>query len=195
MFEKSFVSKLFIRICSSQASFSGYVRRCAYGCGESWNCMPFCPIPVSKIACLIIQSESLRNSLMISRIFCTHYILPFHRQFIFLHDVTIYEGRLTSVNQSEKVSTDQTKALTNQQSKQPEKHSQNKHLPNRKTRIKIPTSGPLSIPMTNDYLFRALLQKNNHVLKGLVCSLLHLSPEEVRSVTITPGKDTSTVEP
>ena len=89
------------------------------------------------------------------------------------------------MNQSEKVSTNPTKALTNQQSKQPEKHLQDKYLPDCKTRIKIPTSGPLAIPMTNDYLFRALLQKNNHVLKGLVCSLLHLSPEEVRSVTIT----------
>ena len=89
------------------------------------------------------------------------------------------------MNQSEKVSTDQTKAPTNQQSKQPEKHLQDKYLPDCNTRIKIPTSGPLSIPMTNDYLFRALLQKNNRVLKGLVCSLLHLSPEEVRSVTIT----------
>ncbi len=55
---------------------------------------------------------------MISRIFCTHYILPFHRQFIFLHDVTIYEGRLTSINQSEKGSTTPTKTLTKQQPKQ-----------------------------------------------------------------------------
>ena len=45
-------------------------------------------------------------------------------------------------------------------------------------------TGPVQIPMTNDYLFRALLQKNNHVLKGLICALLHLKPEEVTSVTI-----------
>ena len=32
--------------------------------------------------------------------------------------------------------------------------------------------------------FSALLQKNNHVLKGLICALLHLKPEEVISVTI-----------
>ncbi len=85
--------------------------------------------------------------------------------------------------QSEKVSTNQTKALTAQQSKQPEKHSQDKYLSDYKTRI--PTSGPLTIPMTNDYLFRALLQRNNHVLKGLICSLLHLCPDEVKSVKIT----------
>lgn len=47
------------------------------------------------------------------------------------------------------------------------------------------TSGTLAIPMTNDYLFRALLQRNNNVLKGLICSLLHLAPEEVDSVEIT----------
>ena len=45
-------------------------------------------------------------------------------------------------------------------------------------------TGPLAIPLTNDYLFRALLQRNNYVLKGLICSLLHLSPQEVSSVVI-----------
>lgn len=46
-------------------------------------------------------------------------------------------------------------------------------------------TGPLVIPMTNDYLFRALLQKNNKVLKGLICALLHLKPADVESVVIT----------
>ncbi|MBQ8262184.1 MAG: Rpn family recombination-promoting nuclease/putative transposase [Lachnospiraceae bacterium] len=46
-------------------------------------------------------------------------------------------------------------------------------------------SGPVLYPLTNDYLFRAVLQKNNFVLKGLICSLLHLSSEEVQSVTIS----------
>lgn len=45
--------------------------------------------------------------------------------------------------------------------------------------------GPLTIPMTNDYLFRALLQQNNKVLKGLISSLLHLPLEEIASVEIT----------
>lgn len=35
-------------------------------------------------------------------------------------------------------------------------------------------TGPLTISMTNDYLFRALLQQNNKVLKGLISSLMHL---------------------
>lgn len=46
-------------------------------------------------------------------------------------------------------------------------------------------AGTLPILMTNDYLFRALLQNNNYVLKGLVCSLLHLPFEAVQSVEIT----------
>lgn len=45
-------------------------------------------------------------------------------------------------------------------------------------------SGPLAFPLTNDYMFRALLQRNNKVLKSLICSLLHLHPEEVISATI-----------
>jgi len=48
----------------------------------------------------------------------------------------------------------------------------------------LSATGPLPIPMTNDYLFRAILQNNNYVLKGLICSLFCLSPEEVTSVTI-----------
>ena len=48
----------------------------------------------------------------------------------------------------------------------------------------LSASGPLTISMTNDYLFRALLQRNNHVLKGLICSLLNLSFSDVKSVII-----------
>lgn len=45
-------------------------------------------------------------------------------------------------------------------------------------------TGPVAIPMYNDYLFRALLQRNNRVLKGLICSLLHLDAEQVLTVSI-----------
>ena len=45
--------------------------------------------------------------------------------------------------------------------------------------------GPVPYCMTNDYLFRAVLQQSNPALKGLICSLLHLSEEEVVSVEIT----------
>ncbi len=39
--------------------------------------------------------------------------------------------------------------------------------------------------MTNDYMFRAVLQSNNKVLRGLICSLLHLHEKDVHSVEIT----------
>ena len=45
--------------------------------------------------------------------------------------------------------------------------------------------GPVPYNMTNDYMFRAVLQSNNTVLRGLICSLLHLSEKEVTSVEIT----------
>ena len=51
--------------------------------------------------------------------------------------------------------------------------------------IRIPQSGALIVPMTNDYLFRALLQRNNHVLKGLICALLHMDEADISSVIIT----------
>lgn len=51
--------------------------------------------------------------------------------------------------------------------------------------IAIPQEGALFVPMTNDYLFRALLQRNNYVLKGLICSLLHMEESEITSVVIT----------
>ena len=44
--------------------------------------------------------------------------------------------------------------------------------------------GALPIPMSNDYLFRALMQRNTNVLKSLICSLLHLDPADVTSVII-----------
>lgn len=45
--------------------------------------------------------------------------------------------------------------------------------------------GKIPYNMTNDYMFRAVLQKNNKVLRGLIGSLLHLTEEEMISVTIT----------
>ena len=45
-------------------------------------------------------------------------------------------------------------------------------------------TGKMPYSLTNDYLFRALLQKNNKVLKHLICDLLHMQPENVKTVTI-----------
>lgn len=53
-------------------------------------------------------------------------------------------------------------------------------------------SGKIDYTLTNDYMFRAVMQQNTTVLKGLISSLLHLNPENIRSVTILnpiqPGK-------
>lgn len=46
-------------------------------------------------------------------------------------------------------------------------------------------TGNIEYGFTNDYMFRAVLQRNKKVLKSLICSLLHLKSEEVISVEIT----------
>ncbi|MCM1268487.1 MAG: Rpn family recombination-promoting nuclease/putative transposase [Bacteroidales bacterium] len=46
-------------------------------------------------------------------------------------------------------------------------------------------TGKIPYNMTNDYMFRAVLQSSNKALRGLICSLLHLTESEVRSVAIT----------
>ncbi len=48
----------------------------------------------------------------------------------------------------------------------------------------LQATGRLPHPLTNDYMFKALLQKNKNVLKQLICSLLHLRPDEIESVEI-----------
>ena len=59
-------------------------------------------------------------------------------------------------------------------------------------------TGPIDYGMTNDYMFRSVLQRNTTVLKGLICSLLHLNPDDVSSVVITnpidPGDDINAKE-
>ncbi len=46
-------------------------------------------------------------------------------------------------------------------------------------------NGEIPYNMTNDYMFRAVLQSDNKALRGLICSLLHLAQEEVDVVEIT----------
>jgi len=48
----------------------------------------------------------------------------------------------------------------------------------------LEAKGAIDYNMTNNYMFRYILQKNRKVLKGLICSLLHLKPENVRSIEI-----------
>ena len=45
--------------------------------------------------------------------------------------------------------------------------------------------------MTNDYMFRYILQENEKVLRGLICALLSLKPEQIKSVEIKNPIDLS----
>lgn len=45
-------------------------------------------------------------------------------------------------------------------------------------------TGKIDYTLTNDYMFRAVMQKNEKVLRGLICSLLKLDAKEVKSVNI-----------
>lgn len=57
-------------------------------------------------------------------------------------------------------------------------------FPTPPTSILAFAKGPVSIPLTNDYMFRACLQKNNYALKGLISALLHLPINDIFSVEI-----------
>lgn len=46
-------------------------------------------------------------------------------------------------------------------------------------------TGRIDYTLMNDYMFRAVMQENEKVLRGLVCSLLRLNPGEVTSIIIT----------
>ncbi len=45
-------------------------------------------------------------------------------------------------------------------------------------------TGPLKYRLTNDYMFKAFLQKNEKALRGLLCALLRLNPGDIKSVVI-----------
>lgn len=49
--------------------------------------------------------------------------------------------------------------------------------------LKLPT-GKLKYPLTNDFMFKAVLQKNEVALKGLLCALLHMEMEEIAAIRI-----------
>lgn len=58
----------------------------------------------------------------------------------------------------------------------------------------LDATGEIPFNMTNDYMFRAVLQKNEKVLRGLVASLLHLNPEEIQVEITNPVKLGSTID-
>ncbi len=45
-------------------------------------------------------------------------------------------------------------------------------------------TGPVEYHLTNDYMFRAVMQKNENVLKHLLCALLRISTESVEKLEI-----------
>lgn len=51
--------------------------------------------------------------------------------------------------------------------------------------------GVIEYNMTNNYMFRYILQRNKKVLTGLICSLLHLKPEQIKSIEIINPIDLS----
>ena len=55
---------------------------------------------------------------------------------------------------------------------------------------KQPT-GVIQYNMTNDYMFRYILQKNEKVLRGLICALLNLKPKQIKFVEIKNPIDLS----
>ena len=44
--------------------------------------------------------------------------------------------------------------------------------------------GKIDYTLMNDCMFHSVMTKNGNVLKGLLCALLHLKPDEVQSITI-----------
>ena len=46
-------------------------------------------------------------------------------------------------------------------------------------------TGKLPFSLTNDYMFHAVFQKNKTALTGLICSVLHMKPEDIKSIVIT----------
>lgn len=45
-------------------------------------------------------------------------------------------------------------------------------------------TGKIDYTLMNDCMFHIVMQSNENVLKGLVCALLHLNPDNVKSVTL-----------
>ncbi len=65
------------------------------------------------------------------------------------------------------------------------KHTANQNTHQKAYRLLESVSGRMDYTMTNDFMFKAVLQRNNYVLLNLIAALLHLKPEDVKSVTVT----------
>ncbi len=65
------------------------------------------------------------------------------------------------------------------------KHNSKQHSHQKAYQLLETVSGPMDFTMTNDFMFKAVLQRNNYVLISLIASLLHLNPEDLKSATVT----------
>lgn len=57
-------------------------------------------------------------------------------------------------------------------------------MQNKQAMSYMDATGVIEYKMTNNYMFRFILQKNQKVLKGLIASLLHFNPTEIKMVEI-----------
>ena len=48
-----------------------------------------------------------------------------------------------------------------------------------------PFTGKLPYTLTNDFFFKAFLQRNEDALRGLLCAILSMKPEEITDIVIT----------
>lgn len=48
----------------------------------------------------------------------------------------------------------------------------------------LSAAGKIDFPMTNDYMFRSVLQSNNYALTGFISALLRIPPEQISSAEI-----------
>ena len=58
-------------------------------------------------------------------------------------------------------------------------------MENQRVRAFMNAQGSVRYNMTNNYMFRYILQKYKRILKGLICALLHLRAEQIKSIEIT----------
>lgn len=61
-------------------------------------------------------------------------------------------------------------------------------------KMQLPT-GPLEYTLTNDFLFKAFLQRNEKALRGLLCALLDMEQEDIESIVImNPIEEGDTID-
>ena len=57
-------------------------------------------------------------------------------------------------------------------------------MKNKQTTTFKNATGKIDYTLMNDCMFHSVMTKSGNVLKGLLCALLHLKPDEVQSITI-----------